>query len=303
MNTSRRDFLRNSALAVAGSALCTDLSCSFLGKKRLITSVQLYGVREEMKNDPVRTLTDLAKMGYTHVEHANYIDHKFHGYKPAEFKKILDDLGLKMLSGHTVLGKSHWDSLKKDFTDKWKKTVDDAAFMGQKFVVSPWLEESNRQNYDGLMKFMEVYNRSGELCQKLGMKFGYHNHRYEFAPIFNGENIFDLMVKNTDLDKVVFQLDIGSIFMAGALAKEVIRKYHGRYDSIHVKDIIKTDKDDKKFESTIIGKGLVGTKEATDLAKESGSYLFVIEQESYQERSPMECMAKNLAIMKKWGYA
>jgi len=303
MKTSRREFIKTSTLAVAGSALLAGTSCKGVEKQKLVTSVQLYGVREEMKNAPAGTLAGLAKMGYTHVEHANYVQQKFYGWNSAEFRKRLDDLGLKMLSGHTVLGKNHWDNQKKDFTDEWKKTVEDAAFMGQKFVVSPWLDESLRQTYDGLMEFMEVFNRCGELCQKSGMKFGYHNHHFEFTSEFNGEKIFDLMMKNTDPDKVVIQLDMGNMFIAGALARDVISKYPGRYDTIHVKDIIKTGDTGEKFESTVIGKGLVGSREATDLAKASGSTLFVIEQESYQGKTPMECMEKNLSIMKSWGYA
>ncbi len=300
MKTSRREFIKTSTLAVAGSALLAGTNCTGPEKKKLVTSIQLYGVREEMKNDPAGTLAGLAKMGFTHVEHANYVEQKFYGWDPAEFKKRLDDLGLKMFSGHTVLGKNHWDLQKKDFTDEWKKTVEDAAFMGQKFVVSPWLDESLRQTYDGFMEFMEVFNRCGMLCQKSGMKFGYHNHHFEFTADFNGEKIFDLMMKNTDPDKVVIQLDMGNMFIAGALARDVISKYPGRYDTIHVKDIIKTG---EKFESTVIGEGLVGSKEATDLAKASGTTLFVIEQESYQGKTPMECMGKNLSIIKSWGYA
>jgi sugar phosphate isomerase/epimerase len=89
-----------------------------------------------MNNDPLGTLTKLAEMGYKHVEHANYDDRKFYGYSAGEFKKVLSDLGLQMPSGHTVLGKDHWDAGKKDFTDDWKHTVEDAAALEQKFVVS-----------------------------------------------------------------------------------------------------------------------------------------------------------------------
>ena len=48
-----------------------------------------------MKKDPSGTLKQLADMGYKNVEHANYVDGKFYGYAPAEFKKLLDGLGLK----------------------------------------------------------------------------------------------------------------------------------------------------------------------------------------------------------------
>jgi len=66
-------------------------------------------------------------MGYVYVEHANYINRKFYGYPATEFKKVLDDLGLKMISGHTVMGRQHWDDTRKDFSDSWKLTVEDAA--------------------------------------------------------------------------------------------------------------------------------------------------------------------------------
>ena len=102
-----------------------------------LTGVQLYSIRDDMKANPMGTLEALAKMGYKHVEHANYINRKFYGWSAKEFRKILDDLGMKMPSGHTVMTAKHWDAGKKDFTDDWKYTVEDAAVCGQQFVISP----------------------------------------------------------------------------------------------------------------------------------------------------------------------
>ena len=302
MNKTRRNFLKYGTLATVGTAFFPK-SIFALSNRKKILSVQLYCVREDMKNDPLGSLTQLAEMGYKHVEHANYVDRKFYGYSANEFKKVLNDLGMDMPSGHTVLGKNHWDASKKEFTDAWKYTVEDAAIMGQKFVVSPWLDESIRKNYDLFMAYMEVFNKSGELCQQSGMKFGYHNHDFEFSEKLNGENMFDLMMKNTDADKVSLQLDIGNMYIAGARAMDVLNKYPGRFESIHVKDMIKSEGSGEGYESTILGEGLVGTKEVTDLSKKSGgTYLFVIEQESYQGKTPMECMRHDLVIMNKWGY-
>ena len=152
MNTSRRDFLKQSALTLAGTSVLSNalFSCSSAVAKEVV-AVQLYCVREDMKSDPLGTLSMLAEMGYKHVEHANYEDRKFYGFTAAEFKKELADMGLKMPSGHTVLGKKHWDESKNDFTDEWKYTVEDAATMEQKFVVSPWLDNSFWSSYDALM--------------------------------------------------------------------------------------------------------------------------------------------------------
>jgi len=304
MNTSRRDFLKKSALAAAGTTVLSKslLSCSS-AKAKEVVAVQLYCVREDMKNDPLGTLTKLAEMGYKFVEHADYNDRKFYGYTAVEFKKVLGGLGLEMPSGHTVLGKDHWDTSKNDFTDAWKYTVEDAATMDQKFVVSPWLDNSLYSSYDALMGFLEVFNKCGELCQQSGMKFGYHNHDFEFSEILNGEVMFDLMLQNTDPDKVGIQLDVGNMFIAGAKAKDIILKYPNRFETIHVKDMIEIESEDGHgFESTIIGKGLIGTKEVTDMSKDQGTWLFIIEQESYQGKTPLDCMQEDLEIINQWGY-
>ncbi|MFW6289850.1 MAG: sugar phosphate isomerase/epimerase family protein [Mariniphaga sp.] len=300
MKTSRRTFLRNSGMAATALTLLPGFACSGRNGETVV-ALQLYSVREAMKEDPQGTLERLAEMGYTHVEHANYVDHKFYGWTAQEFKKVLEDLGLEMPSGHTVLGQNHWDQQQQEFTDGWKKLVEDAAYMGQQYVVSPWLDESLRQTYDDLMRFMDVFNRAGELCKSYGMRFGYHNHDFEFSEELNGEKIFDLMMQNTDADKVVMQLDMGNMYIAGARAKDVLGKYPGRYDNIHVKDMIRTE-NGESYESTILGEGVVGVREVSDMAKDMGTGLFIIEQEAYQGKQPMECMQENLAKMKEWGY-
>jgi sugar phosphate isomerase/epimerase len=303
MKTSRRTFIKTGALAAAGAALLKNNAFASAPKKGIV-GLQLYSIREEMKKDPLASLKEVAKMGYTYVEHANYVDGKFYGYAPKEFRKVLDDLGLKMVSGHTVFGKSHWDSTKKDFSDSWRKLVDDAAILGQKYVVSPSMDMSMRNNYDDFKGYMDIFNKCGELCNKQGMKFGYHNHSFEFAESLNGEKLFDIMMKSMDPKKVVVQLDMGNLYNGGAIAIDVVKQYPGRFENLHVKDEIEAPAGGReKYESTIIGEGIVNTKEVTDLAtKIGGAQVYIIEQESYQGKTPMECVKKDLEIMKKWGY-
>jgi sugar phosphate isomerase/epimerase len=301
MNTSRRSFIKNSAVLLAGTSLLSKAAFA-AAKPSEIVGLQLYSVRDDMKKDPVGTLTQLAKMGYKHVEHANYIDRKFYGFTASEFKKVLDGLDLKMVAGHTVLGKNHWDETKKEFTDAWKYTVEDAAFMGQKYVISPWMDESMRKTYDDLLRYMEVFNLSGELCQKSGMKFGYHNHHFEFSEQLNGMKIFDIMMKNLDVNKVVMQLDIGNMYIAGAKALDVIGQYPGKFEMIHVKDEVAVNSAEK-YESAILGKGIIPVKDVLTICRKTGgTKVYIIEQESYQGKAPLECMKENIDIMKNWGY-
>lgn len=301
MKTSRRSFIQNSAVLLAGTALLSKAAWA-ASKSSEIVGLQLYSVRDDMKKDPLGTLTQLAKIGYKHVEHANYIDRKFYGYTAVDFKKILNDLGLKMPSGHTVMGKKHWDAEKKDFTDAWKQTVEDAAYMGQKYVISPSMDESMRKTYDDMVRYLDVFNLCGDLCQKSGMKFGYHNHWAEFSEKLNGIKLFDIMMQKLDVNKVIMQLDIGNMYIAGAKALDVIGQYPGKFELIHVKDEIAVNTAEK-FESAILGKGILPVKEVIDLCRKSGgTKVYIVEQESYQDKAPIACMKEDFDVMKKWGY-
>lgn len=305
MQTSRRTFIKTGTMAVVGATVLSK-SAFAASKDKVTIGMQLYSVRDEMMKDPLGTLKQLSNMGYTHVEHANYVNRKFYGYTANDFKKVLDDLGLNMVSGHTVFGTQHWDDAKKDFTDLWKYTVEDAGTLKQKYVISPWMDEKMRNSYDNLMRYMEIFNKCGELCQKSGMKFGYHNHDFEFTQKYNNESVFDIIMKSIDPKLVVIQLDTGNLYNGGAKAIDVLQKYHGRFENVHLKDEIKaTSGNDEhgKYESTILGKGIIDCKEVARLAYEKGgAKVFIIEQEAYQGKPPLECMKENLQILKSWGY-
>mgnify|MGYP006195758461 CR=1 FL=1 len=298
----RRQFIKNSALTLLGAALLNEKSLANPLKKKERIGIQLYSIRAAMKENPLGTLEKLAAMGYTIVEHANYVNRKFYGYTAKEFKKILADLGMQMPSGHTVMGQQHWDAGKKVFTDLWKYTVEDAAEVGQELVISPWLDAGLRKTFDDMLAYMEVFNKSGELCKQSGMRFGYHNHDFEFTATLNDMKVYDIILKYTDPNLVVQQLDMGNLYHTGVNALEIVEKNPGRFVSVHVKDETKTA-DGKSFESTILGKGVANTKAITDLCKAKGGTLhFIIEQEAYQGIDPVECVKQDLQVMKSWGY-
>lgn len=299
---TRRNFIKGSSLALASLAISPSLRA--FKKYGRIVGVQLYCVRVEMKADPLGTLDALAKMGYKYVEHANYVDGKFYGYAAKEFKKVLNDYGLKMPSGHTVLGMNHWVNAKKDFTNTWKRLVDDAATMGQQYVVSPWMDENSRKNEDDFKRLLEIYNKAGEGCKKRGMKFGYHNHDFEFSEKLGGQTLYDLIMANTDPNLVIQQLDTGNLYNGGAVAKEIVSRYPGRFPSIHVKDEIpSTSGGHEKYESCILGEGIVELEALLqELVTTNPEAHLIIEQESYQGKLPLACMQRDLHVMERWGY-
>jgi sugar phosphate isomerase/epimerase len=301
MKTSRRAFVKSGAMVALGAAILPRSVFSASAQKPVV-GLQLYSVRDDMMSDPEGSLRKLAGMGYKVVEHAGYSDGKFYGFTPAEFKKILGDLGLKMYSGHVDFGMQAWDASKKDFTDKWKQTVEDAAFMGQQFVITPELADDAQKDYDTLLKVLDLWNKCGELCQKHGMKFGYHDDFNSNAMLHNMK-LYDIVMKNSDPKLTIQQFDIANLYnAAGTDPKDVIKEYPGRFVSLHVKDVLKEKNKENSHDSTILGKGVLDVKNVLPLAVKNGAWLLIIEQESYQNESPMDCVKDDLAAMKTWGY-
>ncbi len=303
MNISRRTFVKRTGLTLAGisflpSVLTGRTSPDILG-------LQLYTVRDDMKNDPAGTLKKVAQMGYKDVEHAGYYNQKFYGYSIADFKKILNDNGLKMESGHDFLGSKQWDKSTNDFTDDWRKTIDDAAAIGMKYVISPGVDESLCQNMNDFRRYMDMFNKSGALCKKAGIHFAFHNESYEFNHMLDGMPIYDLILQSTDKNLVAQQMDIGNMYEPGGRAMYYLKKYPGRFMLMHVKDEVKKDAagdDGNTYESCLLTKGVIPVKQIVDYARKTGTKYFIVEQESYQDKTPVECAAEDFKTMESWGY-
>jgi sugar phosphate isomerase/epimerase len=98
------------------------------------------------------------------------------------------------------------------------------------------------------------------------------------------------------------QLDIGNMYIGGAKALDVIGQYPGKFELIHVKDEIAVNTPDK-FESAILGKGIIPVKEVLEICRKTGgTKVYIIEQEAYQNKAPLACVKEDLDIMKNWGF-
>lgn len=300
---NRRDFIKQTALSTMAFTVHENFETK---KKPHITSMQLYSVRDAMGKDPVGTIQSLAKIGFKDCEHAGYNadKRKFYGHSPAEWKKILSDNGMTMQSGHTTFGKQHYDVDTKQLSDLWKTTVEDAVIAGQKYIISPWLDISLRKDFDGLRKFLEGFNISGEYCKSQGIRYGYHNHDFEFSLKLTSKRIMDIIMENTDPNLVAQQLDIGNMYGGGGRAMELLKQYPGRFELMHVKDVIKAQTNGlDHYESCVLGKGLIDPKAVVKHArKKGGTFYLIVEQESYQGMEPIESMRQDLMILKEWGY-
>jgi len=80
----------------------------------------------------------------------------------------------------------------------------------------------------------------GEIAKKNGIRFGYHNHALEFDKI-DGQLPYDILVSQTDPLLVTFEMDLYWVTRGGHNPIDLFKKYPGRFELWHVKDMVKTD--------------------------------------------------------------
>jgi L-ribulose-5-phosphate 3-epimerase UlaE len=92
------------------------------------------------------------------------------------------------------------------------------------------------------------------------------------------------------------------MYIGGGIALDVVTKYTGKFELIHVKDEIPST-GNEPYESAILGKGIIKVKDVLEICRKTGgTKAYVVEQESYQGKDPIACIKENFEIMKGWGY-
>ncbi|MEI9958935.1 MAG: sugar phosphate isomerase/epimerase [Ferruginibacter sp.] len=257
---------------------------SFLvpSKKVKNTGVQLYTFRKELLADAKGTLKKIAALGIKQIESAGSDKGNYYGLSPKEMKTICSDLGMTLRSGHV-----HIDA-------KWKQTLDEAAESGQEYIICSTMPTEG-QTVDNYKKVAESFNKTGEECKKMNLKFGYHNHAYEFESD-KGEVLYDVLVKNTDAAFVHLEMDLGWVIVGGKDPLDYFKNYPGRFPLWHLKDM-----DVVKKHSVEFGKGQLDIVKILQHSKAAGMKYFFIEQEEYAS-TPFESMQYNMDYLKKLRY-
>ncbi|MCU0348987.1 MAG: sugar phosphate isomerase/epimerase [Saprospiraceae bacterium] len=306
MNHSRRKFFQYAGAAAAGALILPTWSCNSEGAATDATAaaadstatttttpatgsiaqfgIQLWSVRDDMAKDPKATLKQLANDGYKQIESFAGDKGMFWGMSNTEFKKYMDDLGMTVVS-------SHCDT-KKDF----EKTAAEAAAIGISYLITPYLGPQKKM--DDWKKIAEDFNKNGEICKKAGIRYAYHNHAYSFAEL-EGQIPQDYILANTDAGLVDYEMDIYWVVTGGKDPIEYLKKYPNRFRLCHVKDRSKTLPATEENASVDLGTGSIDFSKILKVAQDNGMQFYIVEQERWDNSTPLRSAAADAAYMSK----
>jgi len=280
MNNSRRNFLRQTAFAGAALSMPFGNELMAMAASKKTFGIQLWTVKEALYKDTIGVLTHLSKSGYKQIEGFEGDKGIFWGMKNTELKKVLDDLGMNMVSTHC------------DMNTDFERKAAQAAEIGMKYLICPHVGE--QKSIDQFKIFSDQFNACGEITKKNGFRFAYHNHDYSFVPM-NGILPQDLMMKSTNPDTVDFEMDMYWAVAAGVDPIAYMKKFPNRFKLVHVKDLAKIA---TGIESCIIGKGSIDYKSLLPQAAAQGVKYYIVEQEAYTGTTELDCAKDDAAYLK-----
>jgi len=253
---SRRSFLALSAML--------PWSLRTFAATSIPVGLELYSVRNALKDDPIGTVRAVAQMGYQCVEfYAPYFD--WTEPQTKEMKKLLDDLGVRCFSTHN--SSSYFTA------ENLKRARDMNLILGSKYVVMS--SSQPKPGLDGWKEVADTLNSTAEQLESAGLKTGYHNHELEFTPV-DGKRPIEILAKNTK-PSIMLQLDIGTCLKAGSDPVAWIRANPGRIRSIHCKD---WSPEAGKGYTVLFGEGSADWKNIFTAAESVGGVeYYLVEQE------------------------
>ena len=281
MTTNRRQFIATLGLSSIG--LAAGMPTWAIGKKadRLEKIGFISGIVDNfMKEDWRGTMEKLAKQGYTEMESGKYF-----GESLAEFKAVCKNLGINPFAGGSSMAEMLKDTDKK---------IADALEMGKEYWVCywPWQGDAKNITADEAKTAADNLNILGQAAKKGGIKFCWHNHNMEFDQKTAEGLPFDILMKNTDPKTVKTELDIYWVRKGGGDPVECLKKYPGRYEILHVKDMDTTA--EKSFACP--GSGIIDFRPVFREAWDQGVRHYIVEKDG--EKNGIECLKSSADYLK-----
>lgn len=229
-----KTILRTLAFGLIALIATSSVFASDPGPKEKQLGIATYSVKG-LESDIEGSFKILQESGYTVMEISNYNarNREVAGYSPKDYADLAEKYGMDIISSHA---RASFDVSDVEGTlAAWGQVFDDHKVMGCKYVVFPMNRWAN--TVEQMKVECELMNKIGEEANKRGIKFGYHNHNFEFELIPDSDQMIeDFLIANTDADKVFFQMDVYWVTEGKQDPVAYLKKYPDRFKVLHIKD-------------------------------------------------------------------
>ena len=241
--------------------------------------IQLYTLRDIARNNFEYALRLASNIGYREVELAG-----LHGTGLSKLEKWLTKYSLTTPATHIDLRRLRTDL---------KGVVDEAQALDTRYIVCPWIDAAERKDAAGYKRVAADFNRIADSLQRVGLRFAYHNHDFEFQALPSGEIGYDILLADTDPRLVKMELDLFWITKGRRDPLEYFAKYPGRFPAVHVKDMAGNGT------MVNVGQGHIDWSRIFDKRREAGIEHFFVEHDN--PKSPIEDITISYRYMARLG--
>jgi len=256
--------------------------------------IQLFSVRDHLKENPVGTLEKLAGMGYKYIELANHSPAADpgtgFGISAKEMRRVMEAYGLEIIGTHL------WP-LDTDRLSTLDPILEYQQVIGCPYIV--WGTDRYFSTLESIKTYGEQLGRIGGYIKERGLGFCFHNHSAGFLPLA-GKTGYEYLMEHTDPVLVQFELDTFWCARGGADPVEIIQKLGKRLTMLHQKDLHEDHKgpvnlylhDHKENEDPThhmplsdfaeIGTGVLPIQDYIDAGNRYGTGYIILEQDFTQ---------------------
>jgi sugar phosphate isomerase/epimerase len=230
--------------------------------------IQLYTVRRQLPQNPLGILRELEAIGYREAELvSDHLDLIW----PALAQTSIRPVGLHLPADLFTTNPAGLPA-----------ALENARKRGLQYVICPWVAPRDRGT-DGTRRQADTLNRTGDACQRLGLRLCYHNHAFDFAPEGQGRRL-DILMRSTDPKLVGIELDIMWAHVAGVEPVQVLKQYGGRVELMHLKNVSADVK--PRYDENIpagafreVGNGVIDIAPVLAAAAHAGVKHYFVEQD------------------------
>ncbi len=277
-----RTILKNLKMTIACLFLSLLANSCTEQQPQRFGGLALYTVRDQMAENPQKTLRFVADTGYKYIEADGYKNGQFYGMSPDAFSLLLQELGLEPVSCHMSMVT----------LDNADELIEDVRAAGFNYFVVPIPPMGMFTSDPGTLsmgmtgtarELAEILRVLGEKCNAAGLELLYHNHDFEFTKDSEGNVILDYLLENLDPELVNFELDLFWATRAGVDPLDYFEKYPGRFKAWHVKDM------DDQGRFAPVGKGSIDFARILAKKEKSGMVFYFVEQDmTFDGQTPLD---------------